>query len=348
MSRSVVSATSDVASELPTDEHVVRQDLLGELSCSLSGMRTEVCNWEKKLQEVFDDNTLLLATTYQSRSCCHERELCGFVHGDDFIITGDSVQWMWIESRLKEGLNFERCAGLGVDDGVDKMVTILNRLVTWSNQMGIKATPRHPEVLLARMSMDGFNMCIVLCCRCEMQTDTSRNLIVRTSWEFERYANVEILELFHVYIVICQTEEGLMRIMNSYRLTIFLDVKTEVAGFETEPNEESMGHAQARGSIPYGCVKESRYRQRLRWMRACSSFPWRQLAQSWKVDAGYARSVMIVIAEDAGQCTIENVQECSERSESDKYYGTFRNVEDGMRRWTYSTNVVCSAWATTA
>ena len=82
-SRSVVSATSD--SELPTDEQVVCQDLLGKLSSSLSGMRTEVCNWEKKLQEVFDDNTLLLATTYdntlllattyQSR-ICHERELC--------------------------------------------------------------------------------------------------------------------------------------------------------------------------------------------------------------------------------------------------------------------------------
>ena len=40
MSRSVVSATSDVASELPTDEQVVCQNLHGELSCSLSGMRT--------------------------------------------------------------------------------------------------------------------------------------------------------------------------------------------------------------------------------------------------------------------------------------------------------------------
>ena len=74
-----------------------------------------------------------------------------------------------------------------------------------------------------------------------MQTDTSRNLIVRTSWEFERYANVEILELIYVHIVICQTEECPMRIMYGHRLTIFQGVKTEVAGFETEPNEESMG-----------------------------------------------------------------------------------------------------------
>ena len=52
------------------------------------------------------------------------------------------------------------------------MVTILNRLVTWSNQMGIEANPRHREVLLARMSVDGFDICNGLCCGCEMPTDT--------------------------------------------------------------------------------------------------------------------------------------------------------------------------------
>ena len=35
-----------------------------------------------------------------------------------------------------------------------------------------------------------------------------------------------------------------------------------------------------------------------------SSFPWRQLAQSWKVDTGFAQSMVIVIAEDAGQCVL--------------------------------------------
>ena len=46
-----------------------------------------------------------------------------------------------------------------------------------------------------------------------------------------------------------------MRVMNSYRLTIFLHDKTELTWFETEPNEESMEHAQASGSILCGCVK---------------------------------------------------------------------------------------------
>ena len=36
-----------------------------------------------------------------------------------------------------------------VDDGVDRMVTILNRLVTWSDQIGIEAVQRHRDILLA-------------------------------------------------------------------------------------------------------------------------------------------------------------------------------------------------------
>ena len=93
----VVSDTSDVASELPTDQQAVCQALLGELSCSLSGMRIE-----EKSQEVFDDNTLLLATTYQSRSCRREREFCGFAHDHFFTEKCDSVRLTWIESRLKK------------------------------------------------------------------------------------------------------------------------------------------------------------------------------------------------------------------------------------------------------
>ena len=61
--------------------------------------------------------------------CCRERALRGFVRGDDFIITGDSMQLAWIESRLNEGLILKRRAIPGLDDGDNKTVTILNRLV---------------------------------------------------------------------------------------------------------------------------------------------------------------------------------------------------------------------------
>ena len=53
------------------------------------------------------------------------------MRGDDVTITGDSMQLAWIEARLNEGLILKRRAILGPDDGDDKTVTILNRLVTW-------------------------------------------------------------------------------------------------------------------------------------------------------------------------------------------------------------------------
>ena len=118
-------------------------------------------------------------------------------------------------------MDSERCVDLEVDDGV---VTILNRLATWNDLTGIVPT---------RMSMDGFDICVVLCCGC------TSNSIARTNQEFERYANIEILEFIHVCIANYQAGEGPMRTMNAHRLTIFHDVKIEVAVFMMKPNEES-------------------------------------------------------------------------------------------------------------
>ena len=62
-----------------------------------------------------------------------------------------------------QGLILKRRAILGPDDGDDKTVTILNRLVTWvclsgsRNQIEIEADPRHREILLAQMNLDGAN-----------------------------------------------------------------------------------------------------------------------------------------------------------------------------------------------
>ena len=207
--RRMAGIVSGVTIEPQFGKQVVCQDLTGELSDSLSEVRKETHSWKTKWRHVFVNHKPKSSTVV----CCHERELCGFVHGNDFIIiTGDYVQLIWIESRLKEGLDFERCADLGVDDGVDKTVTILSQLVTWNDQTGI---------LLARMSIDGFDICVVLCCGCNVRISTPRNSIARTNQEFERYANVEILEFIHVYITCCQTEEGPMRIMNAHKLTIF-------------------------------------------------------------------------------------------------------------------------------
>ena len=88
---------------------------------ALVGMRQELQNWKKNWRQVFINHKPESSTLV----CCQERELCRCVH-DRFIIESDSVQLTCIESRLKERSNFERRADFGVDDGDDKMVTILN------------------------------------------------------------------------------------------------------------------------------------------------------------------------------------------------------------------------------
>ena len=98
---------------------------------------------------VLIDSSLEIGYWSPAIVCCRERELCGFVHGDAFILTGDAMQSAWAESRLNEKLILKRRAILGPDDGDDKTVTILNRLVSWMclsgprNQLEIEADPRH-------------------------------------------------------------------------------------------------------------------------------------------------------------------------------------------------------------
>ena len=86
------------------------------------------------------------------------------------------------------------------------MVTISNRTVTW----------------------------VYLSGSCNQITVQPRRLLSERIRGFERFANVEILEFFH--IVICQTEEGPMKVKKSYG-SMFLDDKTEMAGVVTKPNE---------------------------------------------------------------------------------------------------------------
>ena len=138
--------------------------MVGKLLKSLYGTRKAAHNWEKKWQRVIVDSGFVIGTWSPAIVCCRERELCGFVNGDDIIITGDSMQLEWIESRLNEGLILERRAIPSLDDGDDKRVTILNRLVTWvclsgsRSQIEVEADPRHREILLAQMNLDSANV----------------------------------------------------------------------------------------------------------------------------------------------------------------------------------------------
>ena len=89
--RRMACTVSGVAIEPQPGEQVVCQELTGELSIRCLKTREETHRWRTKWRRVFVNHKPKSSTVM----CCHERQLCGFVHGDDFFITGDSVHLMW-------------------------------------------------------------------------------------------------------------------------------------------------------------------------------------------------------------------------------------------------------------
>ena len=82
----------DVHTLQSADVETRGEDLIRELLKSLHGTRKAAHNWEKKWQRVIIDSGFVIGTWSPAIVCCRERELCGSVDGDDFIITGDSMQ----------------------------------------------------------------------------------------------------------------------------------------------------------------------------------------------------------------------------------------------------------------
>ena len=132
--------------------------------------------------------------------CRQERGLCGFAHNQCII---DSVRLTCIESRLKEKLDFERRADFGVGDGDGKTVTIMNRLVIWSNQLEVEVHSRNREILFVRMNLTGPTSAVSYAL-----VASSGQIAKKFGWANELGVG-EVRDrrdprVHHVYTVICQ------------------------------------------------------------------------------------------------------------------------------------------------
>ena len=89
--------------------------------------------------------------------------------------------------------------------------------------------------------MDGFDICTVLCCGCEVdRTDTSRNLIVRTSWEFEVRERRDPGVHLRLHRDLSD-RRGSEEDHEFAQVDDFPGRQNEVARFGTEPSEDAWG-----------------------------------------------------------------------------------------------------------
>eukprot|EP00973_Karenia_brevis_P039737 5484695-Karenia_brevis.AAC.1 len=106
----------------------------GKLVYWMYGMRGAAAAWEKcyadKLLNVGFSRGVSCGVVFYNRA----RDLSSVVHGDDFTFCGMEEDLMWIKGLMKEWFEMKVRAVLGPDPGDDKEVTILGRMVRWTEE----------------------------------------------------------------------------------------------------------------------------------------------------------------------------------------------------------------------
>ena len=72
-------------------------------------------------------------------------EMVIVVHGDDFTASGPEVQLNWFRSQIQARFDVKFKARLGPDRHDDKIARVLNRVIEWNDEIGIRyeADQRH-------------------------------------------------------------------------------------------------------------------------------------------------------------------------------------------------------------
>ena len=97
----------------------------------------------------------------EASPCCFYRkedDVCCVVHGDDFAFEGPPKALEEVTASLKEVWLIKVRATLGPEATDDKEVSILNRIIRWTeDSLLYEADPRHVEKLLRDAGLEDCN-----------------------------------------------------------------------------------------------------------------------------------------------------------------------------------------------
>ena len=131
---------------------------VGLLKRSLYGTRDAPSNWEHAIKKVMTDLGFVQGI---SNPCLYFHELhdlrCN-VHGDDFTVVGGYDKLQWLVEALKKAWTIEVRGILARPasrlPGVIHSISVLNRLVTWTNRgIEMEADPRHVDLVLEHLRL---------------------------------------------------------------------------------------------------------------------------------------------------------------------------------------------------
>ena len=155
MSKELISLhlQREVYVRLPDEDH--EEDMCGKLNKSMYGTRDAASNWETEYV------TFMRSCGFEqgkSSPCIfyhRGKDIRAVIYGDDFTLLGSDSALNWFRSSIKVKYEVSIGGRLGPDDGDDKSVRILNRVIEWTDKgISYEADQRHAEIIIKQLEVN--------------------------------------------------------------------------------------------------------------------------------------------------------------------------------------------------
>ena len=150
-------AKRDIYVKLPEEDKT--EGMCGKLIKAMYGTRDAASNWEQAYTEFMTKCGFKTGCITPCLFWHAEQKLIVEVHGDDFTNIGHESNLNWFLDRIKETFEYKHKARLGPDAQDSKSVRVLNRIITWDDEVGVRyeADQRHGEILVESMNINEAN-----------------------------------------------------------------------------------------------------------------------------------------------------------------------------------------------
>ena len=111
-------------------------NLCVKLRMSMNWTKAAAQNWQKKVQETMATLGFSIGKASPVLFCHPQRSSICLVHGDDFVVSGEPVDLVWMPNELESKLEINTPI-LGDEPGMSKEVKILNRKLCLHDGVGI-------------------------------------------------------------------------------------------------------------------------------------------------------------------------------------------------------------------
>ena len=127
-------------------------NMCAKLRMSMYGTKAASQNWQKIIQETMATLGFSIGRVSPVLFCHPQRRSLKYlVHGDDFVVSGEPVDLVWMRNELESKLEINTTI-LGDEPGMSKEVKILNGKLCWHDGVGISyaADRKHVEAIIRK------------------------------------------------------------------------------------------------------------------------------------------------------------------------------------------------------